>query len=127
MWKFIAEYEDFDGNKRKRELLFNITKSELRDLNFSVNGGIDKYYNDIINSGDTKEIYNAFVEIIKISYGKKSNDGEHFIKSEEVFNDFKSSMAFDVFMDYLLETEDGAVKFINGIIPAQLAKELNKE
>lgn len=127
MWKFTAEYEDYDGNKRKRELLFNLTKAELRKLNYSVNGGIDKYYQNIVDAGDSKELYKAFEEIVDLSYGEKSNDGEHFLKNDEILNNFKSSMAYETFMDYLLETEDGAIKFINGVIPAKLAAEINKE
>lgn len=127
MWKFTAEYEDFDGNNRKKELLFNLTKAELRELNYSVNGGIDKYYQDIVDSKNSKELYSAFSNIVKLAYGEKSLDGENFDKSEEIYARFKSSMAYDVFMDYLLETEDGAIKFVNGVIPAKLREELKKD
>lgn len=127
MWKFTAEYEDFNGVQKKRELLFNLTKAELRELNYSINGGIDKYYQNIVDAKNSKELYAAFEDVIKRAYGEKSIDGENFIKSDEIFNNFKSSMAYDVFMDYLLETEDGAIKFMNGIIPAALAKEIKKE
>lgn len=125
MWKFTAEYENWDGEPRKKELFFNLTISELTRLQNTVKGGIDSYYQHILDARDNVELYRRFEELVKLAYGEKSIDGERFVKNEEVFTAFKESMAYDVFMQYLMTTEDGAAKFINGIMPAKLKAQLN--
>lgn len=124
MWKFTAEYENWDGEPRKKELFFNLTISELTRLQNTVKGGIDNYYQAILDARDNVELYRRFEELVKLAYGEKSLDGERFVKNEEVFTAFKESMAYDVFMQYLMTTEDGAAKFINGIMPAKLKAQL---
>ncbi len=125
MWKFTAEYEDWNGNKKKRELLFNLTLTEMMALQNSVKGGIETYYQRILDEQDNVELYKRFEDLVKLTYGVKSDDGERFIKNEEVYNNFKESAAYDVFMQYLLTTNDGASKFITGIMPAKIKAQLN--
>ena len=125
MWKFTAEYEDWNGNPRKKELLFNLTMSEMMALQNSVKGGIETYYQRILDEQDNVALYKRFEDLVKLTYGVKSDDGERFIKNDEVYNTFKESGAYDVFMQYLLTTEDGAAKFINGIMPAKVKAKLN--
>ena len=83
MWKFTAKYENFNGEQKEKVLRFNLTPSEIRKLQFSRKGGIDKYYQEMVESIDYAAIYNAFEELIKASYGIISEDGDQFIKSEE--------------------------------------------
>lgn len=125
MWKFTAEYEDWNGNPRKKELLFNLTMAEMMALQNSVKGGIETYYQRILEEQDNVALYKRFEDLVKLTYGVKSDDGERFIKNDEVYNSFKESAAYDVFMQYLLTTEDGATKFINGIMPAKVKAKLN--
>ncbi|MBO7733068.1 MAG: hypothetical protein J6S67_10955 [Methanobrevibacter sp.] len=125
MWKFTAEYEDWNGNPKKRELLFNLTMAEMMALQNSVKGGIETYYQRILDEQDNVALYQRFEDLVKLSYGVKSDDGERFIKNDEVYNNFKESAAYDVFMQYLLTTEDGASKFISGIMPAKVKAKLN--
>ena len=125
MWKFTAEYEDWNGNPKKRELLFNLTMAEMMALQNSVKGGIETYYQRILDEQDNVSLYKRFEDLVKLAYGVKSDDGERFIKNDEVYNNFKESAAYDVFMQYLLTTEDGASKFISGIMPAKVKAKLN--
>lgn len=125
MWKFTAEYEDWNGNPKKRELLFNLTMAEMMALQNSVKGGIETYYQRILDEQDNVALYQRFEDLVKLAYGVKSDDGERFVKNDEVYNNFKESAAYDVFMQYLLTTEDGASKFISGIMPAKVKAKLN--
>lgn len=125
MWKFTAEYEDWNGNPRKRELLFNMTVTEMMSLQNSVKGGIETYYERILNEQDNVSLYKRFEDLVRLAYGVKSDDGERFIKNDEVYNNLKESAAYDVFMQYLMTTSDGAAKFINGIMPQTVKSKLN--
>lgn len=125
MWKFTAEYEDWNGNSKRRELFFNMTMTEMISLQNSVPGGIETYYKRIMEEQDNVSLYARFEDLVKLAYGVKSDDGERFMKNEEIYNNFKESAAYDVFMQYLMTTEDGAAKFIEGITPAKIRQKMN--
>lgn len=126
MWKFTAKYENYNGEHKEKELFFNLNKHELRRLSVSVPGGIDTYYKKIVEAEDNKAIYESFEDLIHLSYGITSADGESFEKSEEEWEKFKSSMAYESFMDYIFGTENGAVNFVNGIMPASLRNQVKE-
>lgn len=127
MWKFTAKYENYAGETKEKELLFNLNKHELRKLSVSVPGGIDAYYQKIVDAHDNKSIYECFEDLIHMSYGVCSADGEGFEKSEEEWEKLKSSMAYESLMDYIFETENGATNFVNGIMPASLRDQIKKQ
>lgn len=125
MFKFTAEYEDWNGTPKKKELLFNLTKTEIIKLQNTKQGGLEGYYTRILDENDNVELYKRFEELVQITYGVRSDDGERFIKNDEVFNAFKESVAYDVFMQYLLTTPNGASEFIKGILPKDIVAKLN--
>ena len=125
MWKFTAHYENFNGEPREKVLRFNLSPSEIRSMHFHKEGGIDKYYQNLVEEGDTGKLYQAFEELVKLSYGVISADGDQFIKSEEEFSKFHNSPAYDAFMDYIITSENGAAKFITGILPKDYVNKIN--
>ena len=86
MWKFTAHYENFNGEERSKELRFNLSASDIRTLQYSKEGGIDKYYQKLVDEGDSGKLYQAFEDLIRISYGVISDAGERFIKAEEEYS-----------------------------------------
>ena len=61
-----------------------------------------------------------FEDIIKQSYGKKSEDGKRFIKDPKDFEEFAQTEAYvNLFME-LATNSDAAANFVNGIIPQGL-------
>lgn len=125
MWKFTAHYENYNGETREKVLRFNLTATEIRKLQFSKEGGIDKYYEKIVETKDYAAIYNTFEELVKLSYGVMSEDGESFVKNDEEYAKFKNSPAYEAFMDYLFESEDGTSKFVMGILPKNYVNRIN--
>lgn len=126
MWKYTVKYENFNGDAKEKELHFNLTKSELLKLKVSVEGGIDKYYKKLVDEGDSAKLIAAFDDIIRLAYGIKSEDGEEFLKSDKIYEEFAASAAYDAFFEYLTSSEDGVTNFINGIIPRSLREQLEK-
>ena len=125
MWKFTAKYEDYNGKPKEKELRFNISDTELRKLQFSIPGGLDKYYANLAEEKDPAKIYEAFDKFVDMSYGVVSDDGEEFVKSPEILAKFKSSPAYDAFMDYIMTSENGASKFIMGVFSKKVMNILN--
>lgn len=114
MIKRTVTYEDFDGNQVTEDLYFNFTKTELIKLDIQYDGMQDKIQK-MITSGDNKEIYNAFEDIVLKAYGIK--DGQKFRKSEEITRDFKDSLAYDAVMIDFLTSQANIEEFIKGVIP----------
>lgn len=134
MLKKTIKYVDFDGNERSDECYFNLSKSELTEMEMSENGGFDKYVEKIVETKDTKKIYQMFKEIVLMSYGEKSYDGKHFVKKKTVDgevirlrDEFEQTGAFDELMMELLSDEKASADFINNVIPKELAESMAKQ
>lgn len=132
MFSDIITYEDFNGGTQSQQLFFNISKMEGLDLEASHPEGYSVYLQEIVDRGEVKEILGVFKEIVKLSYGVKSEDGKRFVKSEEAYQDFVDSPAYDEFMMKLLSESDYALNFILGALPnvdgltkESILKELN--
>lgn len=111
-------YEDFNGNVQTEEVFFNLSKMELLALDPKGPEGYAEKLQKVANSDNVIEILNSFKDIVKLSYGVKSEDGKRFIKSEEVFKDFEESPAYDEFMTKLMSEEDYALDFMLGAMPS---------
>ena len=127
MIKWPIKYTDFEGNERTEEYRFHLSKSELMEMNFSASGGMEKMLKRIIDSQDTKEIIRGFKDIILRSYGELSDDGKYFIKERNghrLADDFAQTPAYDELFMQLATDDQAATKFINGVIPQNLANEI---
>lgn len=127
MLKKTISYTDYNGNEKKKDFYFNLSKSELYKLNFSEKGGLENYVKKLYNEEDGKAIINTFQEIILMAYGEKSADGEHFMKiasdGHRLGDDFAQTPAFDeLFMELATDADKGAA-FINGVVPKNISDE----
>lgn len=110
-------YTDFLGTERTEEFQFHLSESEIMDLQITTDGGIDKVIEKIINSKDTPGLVSLFKELILVSYGRITQDGRQFEKSEELKKAFSQSAAFNkMYVDMLTDDEDAA-DFVKAIIP----------
>jgi hypothetical protein len=127
MFKHEVTYTDFNDKERTETLYFNISKAEIIKLEAGTfkGKGFSEMIQEIIDSEDNVEIIKWFSEIIKLAYGKKSDDGIRFEKSDEIYKEFEQSPAYDEFFTWLISETNNATVFVNGIMPkgqiAQLA------
>ena len=120
MFKKTMTYTDYDGIQRTEDFLFNLTRAECMEMNFSETGGLEKMLRKIIAEQDSKRIVEVFKEIVLKAYGEKSPDGRRFIKTPEITEAFSQTEAYsDLFIE-LATNAEAASAFINGIIPANL-------
>jgi hypothetical protein len=117
MYKKIIEYTDYDGNQRKETFYFNFSKAELSEMEMSAVGGFANQIQKIVDEHDNKRIIELFKDIILKSYGEKSADGKHFVKSPELSTAFSQTEAYSELFMELSSNTDSATAFINGIIP----------
>ena len=125
MYKKTITYTDFNGVERTEDFYFHFTKAELMDMQLSTDGGLLDVVKKIIMSKDTPELIKMFKQIIINAYGIKSDDGKRFKKSNEIREDFLSSEAYSQIYMELATDADEASRFINGILPEDLANQAN--
>lgn len=138
MIKKTVNYDDFNGNHRTEDLYFNLTKFEATEfaleLPDDITSEVTKEGADATNMESVsrivqklggKGIIDFIRKLVLKSYGIKSEDGRRFEKSEKISTEFSQTMAFDNLMMELLTDDDEAAKFINGVIPADLANAAN--
>lgn len=126
MIKKTISYTDYDGNERKEDFYFNLSKPELIEMQTSEAGGLEKKIEKITQEQDVAKIIELMKEIIQKSYGVKSDDGKRFIKNQEILDEFMQSEAYSELFMELATDANAASEFINGILPKGLVEEAKK-
>ena len=124
MLKKTITYTDYNGVERTEDCYFNLTKAEIMEMEMSINGGLTEMIKQIVAAQDAPAIIKVFKELILTAYGEKSLDGKRFVKSKELSQAFSQTEAYSQIFMELATDADAAAKFINGVIPADTAKEL---
>jgi hypothetical protein len=124
MLKETINYTDYNGVERTEDHFFNLNKAEVMEMELSTSGGLAEMIQRIVAAQDAPAIIKVFKDLIKKSYGVKSAAGKRFIKSEELWEAFEQSEAYPILFMKLATDAEAASKFINGIIPADLSKQI---
>ena len=124
MIKETITYTDYNGVERKEDFYFNLTKAEIMEMEMSTKGGLAEMIQRIVAAQDQPAIIKIFKDLIVKAYGVKSPDGKRFIKNPEVVEEFVQTEAFSQMFMKLATDSDAAAKFVNGIVPADMAKQL---
>lgn len=122
MHKEVISYVDYDGAERTETFYFNLSKAEITEMELSVDGGLSGSLKTIIEKRDVPKTVSTIKNIILKSVGIKSPDGKRFIKSKEISDEFAQTEAYSELFMKMLSDADYATKFMNSIIPADLAK-----
>lgn len=126
MLKKTITYKDFDGNERTEDFYFNLKKSEILEMHLETVGGLKQMLETIIAKQDAPKLTAVFKELILKSYGEKTPDGKRFVKSPELSKEFEETNAYDILFMELMDANNAAA-FVNGIIPAELAEEVERQ
>lgn len=122
MIKITKTYMDFNDNERTEDFFFHLTEAEVMEMQMSTTGGLAEMIQRIVASQDAPAIIKIFKDLVMKAYGVKSPDGREFIKNQQLRDSFAQTQAYsDIFME-LATDADAAARFVNGIVPANLAK-----
>lgn len=127
MLKKTITYTDYNGVERTEDFYFNLTKAEIAEMELEIPGGMTEMLKRITAAQDTPSLVKIFKDLILRSYGEKSADGKRFIKSQELKESFAQTEAYSELFMELATNAEAASAFINGIIPADIAKEAEKQ
>lgn len=126
MYKITKTYTDYNGVERTEDAYFNLSKAEILEMELGTTGGAAEKLQRIVDSKDLPGLITQFKFWVLKSYGVKSDDGKRFIKSQEITDAFEQSpMYSEIFME-LATNDEAAIKFIKGIMPPDLASEVDK-
>jgi hypothetical protein len=117
-------YTDYNDVERTEKFYFNMSKAEVMEMEMSTSGGLAEMIQRVVAAQDQPAIIKIFKDLILKAYGVKSPDGRKFIKSEELSLDFAQTEAYSqLFMELATDAEK-ASEFVNGIVPADMAKQI---
>lgn len=124
MIKKTITFPDYNGNERTEDFYFNLTKAEITKMELSTKGGLAEMIQRIVAAQDTPAIIEVFEDLIKRSYGVKTPDGRGFVKKKEDLDAFMATEAYSQLFMELATDADAAAKFVNGVVPADMAKQI---
>lgn len=127
MLKKTIKYTDYNGVERKEDFYFNLNKAEIMEMQLTTVGGLDAYLKKIVSAQDMPTLMRIFKDLVLKSYGVKSDDGRRFIKNDQLREEFEQTEAYSILYMELSTDADAAAAFVNGIIPADVAKQLPKD
>lgn len=120
MLKREIKYQDFNGEDQAEVFYFNLSKSELIEMQVEYDQGFDKMIEAIIEEKNNKELVKKFKELILLAYGKKSEDGKQFIKTDALREAFSQTAAYQELFMELASNDGAAAKFLTGVLPRDL-------
>ena len=120
MYITTVKYENYDGEPREMECHFQLSEAEVVELEVSWDGGLKAVLERIIQEHDQKRMVEMMKMLILKSYGKKSLDGNRFVKNQEIIDEFTQTPAYSELFMMLSTDADVAADFVNGIIPKKL-------
>ena len=121
MLKKEITYDDpFGEGQITKTFYFNLTKAEITEWEYSINGGLKTYLESIVENpeGNENAIMSTMKEIILRSYGER--DGQDFVKSDDIRQRFQTSEAYSQLFWELCTQANAAAEFINAIVPREL-------
>lgn len=126
MLKQTVSYTDWDGNPQTEDLYFNLSKSEIAE-----NIGLEDRLTEMqaklsgderdLTKEEIRDILGLVRDFVRMSYGKR--DGNRFLKTEEVWEDFRYGPAYDEFLFGLFQDPLKAMQFLLGVIPQDIRAE----
>ena len=126
MIKKTVTYTDYNEVERTENFYFNLSKAEVMEMEMGTEGGMAESIQKIVDAKDAPAIIRVFKDLALKAYGVKSDDGRRFMKTKpdgtRYADDFKETEAYSQIFMELATDADAAAKFINGIVPADLAQ-----
>lgn len=125
MYIKTVTYNDYFGVERTEELRFNLTKTEILEMQLSIDGGMTAYYEQIKAQMKIPALLDETRKLILSAYGRVSADGRRFEKKQEFTDDFVQSGAYDAFMFEIYTNPEAQKEFILQVLPQDVAAEID--
>jgi hypothetical protein len=124
MFSKTIRFKDFNGLQKEREFWFHLSKSELAVLSAS-SDDMKARIERMVKAKDNAAIMKELRDLIKLSVGVRSEDGERFIKDADAQSQLLDSPAFDELL-FELFVGKNASEFFMQLVPPEMQKELEE-
>ena len=128
MLKKTVTYTDFNGVERTEDFYFNLSTTELQEIESSIPGGMSAKLAAIQAAKDVDEVMKFFKFILMKAYGEKSTDGRRLMKEDgKLAKAFVETPAYDIIFQELFASEGNTLKdFLLGIVPSDIAVKISE-
>lgn len=132
MLKKRIKFKDLDGNEIVDDFYFNLTKAEIAEMELEfatfkdgeTKGGFGEMLQKVVEAGSGKVIIETFKDILRRSYGVRSEDGRRFMKSPVYFEEFLETDAYSELFMQLVTDANAAAAFIRGLVPQDIGEKI---
>lgn len=126
MLKREITYTDFFTDEEVTETFyFNLTKQELKEMQFSQPGGFSAQVERAIETGNLPILFMEFKKLVLAAYGERGEDGKSFNKSPEIAEAFTRTAAYDQLFNELTEVPGALQEFLKGIMPKDVTAQID--
>lgn len=149
MLKKTIQYKDFLDNDRSKTLYFHISTADAIRMMMSesdidtenlpedmdpqdpkavrfVRDGLSTRIRGVMTRGRGREILELFDWLVSKAYGEIEDDGETFLQSEQIFEDWKNTASFKYFFEQLVTDTDLMTEFVNNVFASDLGIKTEK-
>ena len=127
MFERTFEYKGFDGKDYKDTWGFYLSKADLLEIQLGTFVGLDALLKRLIETQNGKEIMAIVKEIILRAVGKRSSDGKHFLRNDEIRDDFRQTEAFSQLFEELVMDGEKALDFIASAVPFDVGEKMRAD
>lgn len=120
MLKKLIEFEDLDGNMVKDEFYFNLSKSELLEMELEEGGGLLAKIEKLTRTENARDALHIFKVIVARSVGQRNDDGRTFDKTPDIIRKFMQTNAYDVLLFELATDARAGAEFVKGVLPKDI-------
>lgn len=117
MFRINVKYQGFDDQEYEEVLYFNMTKIEFMRWQADANDNLAEKMKNAVKDNDFSKIIMYFEDLIRRSYGEKSEDGRRFIKNAQKTEEFMSSPVYDELFWRITQNNKECEAFLAGVIP----------
>lgn len=123
MFSKTIKYTDFNGEEQEKVFWFHLSNAKLAVL--AADKGLQIWAEEMKVLQDGPMILEKLREIIRMSCGIRSDDGQRFIQNEQAQSELLDSPAFDELL-FELFVGNNAVEFFNALVPPEQQKQIEE-
>ena len=120
MLKHQVSYKDFDNKSVKETLWFNLTPRDSAKLTIKY-GDLAAYVKKIEKEKDAAAMMVLIEDLVLTAYGERSEDGRHFVRNDEIREQFIYSLACEALLGDLYSDEKKMSKFFDALLKPLVA------
>ena len=107
---------DKDGLLRYKKDLSDADLEGIQKAAITDEAEAERMLNALLNDGTIFTIVNVIEDLVRRSYGQRSEDGRRFVKSKEMTEEFMQTEAYSVLFEELTTNPDSGSAFMNALM-----------